>query len=62
MADAYKYFDDLDYNDHSDYVVKFVLIGEAGSGKSSIMAKFIEDVFSSDYVGTIGELIYHVFV
>jgi hypothetical protein len=26
------------------------------------MAKFIEDVFSSDYVGTIGELIYHVFV
>ena len=46
MADAY------------DHKVKFLLVGGPGSGKSSIVTKFAEDVFHSEYVCTIGEFVY----
>jgi Ras-related protein Rab-8A len=42
MADAY---------DHKE---KFLLVGRPGSGKSSIVTKFSEDVFRSEYISTIG--------
>ena len=46
MADAY---------DHKE---KFLLVGRPGSGKSSIVTKFSEDVFRSEYISTIGEFVY----
>jgi Ras-related protein Rab-1A len=42
MADAY------------DYLLKFLLVGGPRSGKSSIISKFSQDLFPSEYVCTIG--------
>ena len=43
MADAY------------DYLLKLLLIGEAKTGKSSIMSKLSQDKFDEEYKSTIGE-------
>ncbi len=37
-----------------DYLLKFVLIGESGTGKSSIMTRYSNGTFDSGYVSTIG--------
>ena len=42
--------------DHDvDFVFKFLLIGESGVGKSSILLRFCDDVFSGRPVSTIGQ-------
>ena len=38
-----------------DFVFKFLLIGESGVGKSSILLRFTDDVFSGRPVSTIGQ-------
>jgi Ras-related protein Rab-1A len=37
-----------------DYLIKCLVIGDAGTGKSSIMMRFADDLFNSSYISTIG--------
>ena len=37
-----------------DYLFKILLIGDSGVGKSSILARFTEDIFCETYISTIG--------
>ena len=37
-----------------DYLFKFVIVGKSSVGKSSVMMRFADDVFSESYVNTIG--------
>ena len=37
-----------------DYLIKCLVIGDAGTGKSSIMMRFADDVFCPSYISTIG--------
>jgi len=37
-----------------DYIIKLLLIGNSGVGKSSILLKFSEDDFTSSFITTIG--------
>ena len=39
---------------YSDFVFKIVLVGDTCVGKSSILLRFSDDVFSDTYVTTIG--------
>lgn len=39
---------------HYDYLVKLILIGDSGVGKSSILARFSDDNFSQSFISTIG--------
>lgn len=40
-------------NEH-EHVFKLLLAGDAHTGKSSLLLKFADDVFSSAYICTIG--------
>ncbi len=40
-------------NDY-DYLVKCLVIGDSGTGKSSLMMRFTDDVFNTGYISTIG--------
>jgi len=37
-----------------DYLIKTVIVGDSGIGKSSIMIRFAEDTFNYHYISTIG--------
>ncbi|KAH7819507.1 Rab1d [Monocercomonoides exilis] len=37
-----------------DYIFKILLIGDSGVGKSSVLLRFVDDVFSDSYVASIG--------
>ena len=37
-----------------DYLIKTVIVGDSGIGKSSIMVRFAEDTFNYHYISTIG--------
>jgi Ras-related protein Rab-1A len=37
-----------------DYLIKCLIIGDSGTGKSSLMVRFTDDVFSASYISTIG--------
>src|SRR5437899_8952112 len=37
-----------------DYQLKLLLLGDSGVGKTSLLAKFTEDVFTPSYISTIG--------
>lgn len=37
-----------------DYLIKCVLIGDSGIGKSSLMIRFVDDKFNYQYISTIG--------
>ncbi len=37
-----------------DYLFKLLIIGESGTGKSALLVRFADDIFSEGYVSTIG--------
>src|SRR5687767_1706135 len=37
-----------------DYLVKLIIIGDSGVGKSTIMSMYCDDTFMENYVSTIG--------
>jgi GTPase SAR1 family protein len=37
-----------------DYLLKLVLVGESGVGKSSLLLRYAEDQFNDFFIGTIG--------
>lgn len=37
-----------------DFLCKMLLVGDSGSGKSSILLRFSDDVFNEQWVPTIG--------
>lgn len=37
-----------------DYLLKLVIVGDEGTGKSALMNRFCDDMFSDSYVATIG--------
>lgn len=41
-------------SDTYDYLIKTVIVGDSGIGKSSIMIRFAEDIFNYHYISTIG--------
>ena len=41
-------------NKDYDYLLKFLLIGDAGVGKSCLLQRFADDAFSETYLSTIG--------
>jgi len=38
----------------SDHLMKFVMVGDPGVGKSSILLRFADDMFNENYYSTIG--------
>ncbi|OWF56412.1 Ras-related protein Rab-1A [Mizuhopecten yessoensis] len=43
----------MENNDYS-YLFKYLLIGDSGVGKSNLLLRFADDVFSDTYIYTIG--------
>jgi len=41
-------------NKEYDYLMKFVMVGDPGVGKSSILLRFADDMFNENYYSTIG--------
>lgn len=37
-----------------EYLLKIVILGSAGVGKSSLLLRYIDDIFEDSYVCTIG--------
>ncbi|CAH6419282.1 Ras family GTPase, partial [uncultured virus] len=42
------------YNQGYDYIIKLLLVGDSVAGKSSILARYADDMFSETVSGTIG--------
>jgi GTPase SAR1 family protein len=43
--------------DKSDYLVKIVVVGESGVGKSSLLKRFSDNEFIPSYISTIGGML-----
>jgi len=41
-------------NDTYDYLVKLIIIGDSGVGKSSILYRFVDNDYNDSYISTIG--------
>ena len=37
-----------------DYMVKLIIIGDSGVGKTNILTRFCDDIFKDSHVATIG--------
>lgn len=44
------------YSDEYDYLVKIVLIGDSGVGKSSLLSRFTKNEFNVNNKSTIGKI------
>lgn len=42
-------------NSGFDYLIKLILIGDTGVGKTSFLLRFSEDSFTSSHIATIGK-------
>ena len=40
-----------------DYLIKLIIIGDSGVGKTWLLLKFSEDSFTNNHIATIGHLI-----
>lgn len=40
--------------DNYDYLFKILLVGDTGTGKSSILSRFVDNTFTSNFISTIG--------
>ena len=38
----------------SDYLFKLLIIGDSGVGKSSMLLRYTDDIYSESYISTIG--------
>jgi Ras-related protein Rab-1A len=41
-------------NENEIVVIKIVLVGNSGTGKSSLVSRFCDDIFPDEFVPTIG--------
>ncbi len=42
-----------------DYLVKVIIIGDSGVGKTCFLMRFVDDKFSSSHITTLGILLYY---
>ena len=42
-----------------DYLIKLILIGDSGVGKTCFLLRFADDNFTSSHISTIGMHFYH---
>ena len=42
-------------NQGYDYLIKLILIGDTGVGKTSLLLRFAEDTFTASHIATIGK-------
>ena len=43
-----------DAKDKYDYMIKLIIIGDSGVGKTNILTRFCEDIFKDTHAATIG--------
>lgn len=43
-----------------DYLIKLILIGDSGVGKTCFLLRFADDNFTSSHISTIGKLIENI--
>jgi len=48
-------------SDSYDFIVKLLILGDTTVGKSALLNKFCDNVFSSSHIATIGHHLYFVF-
>ena len=44
----------MHYSFEPDYLFKIIIVGNSGTGKSSLLMRLCHDIFSEDYISTIG--------
>lgn len=44
----------IDSDEPSDYVLKFLVLGDTGVGKTSLLTRYVEDRFNSTFATTVG--------
>jgi len=49
----------LSKNNAFDYLVKLIIIGDTGVGKTCFLLRFAEDSFTSSHIATIGNFLPH---
>jgi GTPase SAR1 family protein len=40
-----------------DYLVKIIIIGDSGVGKTCLLMRFVDDKFTTSYITTLGKLL-----